>query len=71
MAFCPDKPILAGLSGGFDQYPVSALAGRHDDEDVICLTPPAVNNPHPAMQCERVVRAGQCLKKPSDIVGEL
>ena len=28
----------------------SALAGRHDDADVICLIQRAVNNPHPAMQ---------------------
>jgi hypothetical protein len=31
-------------------YLLSALAGHHDDEAVICLTRHAVNNPHPAMQ---------------------
>jgi hypothetical protein len=28
----------------------AALAGRHDDADVIRLTQRAVKNPHPAMQ---------------------
>jgi len=28
----------------------SALAGRHDDADVICRTRRTVNHPHPAMQ---------------------
>ena len=32
----------------------SALAGRHDDADVICLTRRAVNHPHPVMQSQYV-----------------
>src|SRR5712691_9631514 len=39
-----------------------ALAGRHDDEDVICLRRCVVNTPNPEMQAERVVREGGCRK---------
>src|SRR6267142_3118023 len=46
--FSPDKAILVGSSGSFAPWPVSALAGRHDDEDVICLRRCAVNTPYPA-----------------------
>jgi len=53
--FCPDNMLLAGFSGSFAQYPLPALAGRHDDGDVICLTRHAVNNPNPSMKSESVV----------------
>src|SRR4029453_18795927 len=36
--FCLDNVIWARLSDSFAPYPFSALAGREDDEDVICLT---------------------------------
>jgi len=35
--FCPDHAVLAGFSGSFAPCPLSALAGRHDDGDLICL----------------------------------
>ena len=54
ISFCLDKPILAGFLESFAPCPVSALAGRYDDEDLICLTRRAVNTPNPAMQSERV-----------------
>jgi hypothetical protein len=50
MSFCPDKPILAGFLGSFAPYPFLALAGHHDDKDVICLTQHAVNNAHTAIK---------------------
>ena len=40
----------SALPWGTVGYLLSALAGHYDDEDVICLTRHAVNNPHPAMQ---------------------
>ena len=40
------------MSGSFAPCPVPALAGRHDDADVICLTRGAVNTPHLAMRFE-------------------
>ena len=45
----------------------SALAGHHDDEDVICLTRHAVNNPHLAMQLKYVgwCEKGAVAKNPS------
>ena len=43
MSFCPDKPILAGLSGGCAPCVLPVLAGRHDDANVICLTRRTVN----------------------------
>jgi hypothetical protein len=52
MSFCPDKPILAGFLGTFAPYPFSALAGRHDNGDVICLTRRTVNSLYPAMKFE-------------------
>jgi hypothetical protein len=54
LPLCPDKVILAGLLESFAPYPFSALAGRHDNGDLISLTRPAVNSPNPAMQSERV-----------------
>jgi hypothetical protein len=36
--FCPDSEVFAGFSGSLAYYLFSALAGRHDDEDVIGLT---------------------------------
>src|SRR6266568_4115684 len=53
--FCPGNAILAGFSSSFAQCPLSALAGRHDDGDLICLARRAVNNPNPSMKAERVV----------------
>ena len=38
MAFCPEKPILAGFLESFAPCSVSTLTRRHDNEDVICLT---------------------------------
>jgi hypothetical protein len=38
--------------------------------DVICLRRCAVNNPHPIIKSKRIVRAGPCLKKRSDTVGQ-
>ena len=52
MPFCPDKLILAGFLGSFALYQLPALAGRHDDRDLIALTQRTVNNPHSAMQSE-------------------
>jgi hypothetical protein len=46
MPFCRDNALLAGFSGSFAQDLLSALAGRHDDGDVISLTRRAVNNPN-------------------------
>jgi hypothetical protein len=46
---------LSGLLMPFRPYLLPALAGRHDDEAVICLTQRTVNTPNPAMQSERVV----------------
>src|SRR5262249_54956581 len=43
LSLCPDKSILARLSGSFAPYPFSAHAGRHDDADVICLRQRVVN----------------------------
>jgi hypothetical protein len=53
--FCPDKAMLAGFLGSFALYLLSALAGRHNDADVISLIRRAVNNPNPAMKAERSV----------------
>src|SRR5215471_20294291 len=50
ISLCPDKPILAGSLGSFARCPLPMFAGRHDDEDVICLTCYPVNNQTPAMQ---------------------
>jgi hypothetical protein len=47
--------FLRKLPWGTIGYLLSAVAGRYDDADVICLTRRAVNNPHPAMQFERVM----------------
>jgi hypothetical protein len=55
LPFCPDKTILAGFSDSFAPCAVSALAGHHDDEDLICLTRRAVNTAHPAMQSHQSV----------------
>ena len=44
---------MAEFLGSFAPCSVSTLAGRLDDEDVICLTCYTVNNPTPAMQSER------------------
>jgi len=41
--------LLVGFSGSFAPYPFSAIEGRHDDEDVISLARPSVNNLNP--QC--------------------
>src|SRR5215467_14487694 len=43
--FCPDNVILARLSGRVVPCPFSMLEGRHDDENLISLTRPAVNTP--------------------------
>jgi hypothetical protein len=48
-SFCPDNALLVWFSGSVALYLLSALAGRHDDEDVISLTRRTVNNPNPAM----------------------
>ena len=52
MSLCPDKPILAGVLGSFALYQLPALAGRHDNGNLICLTRQPVNTPHPAMRTE-------------------
>jgi hypothetical protein len=41
--FCPDKPILAGFLDNFALCLFSALAGHHDDRDLISLTRRVVN----------------------------
>src|SRR5437899_3045766 len=41
--------MLAGFSGSVAQSPCPALAGRHEDGDLIALTRPAVNTQTP--QC--------------------
>jgi hypothetical protein len=53
--FCPDKALLVRFYGIFARCLLSALASRHDNEDVICLTRRAVNNPNPSMKSEGVV----------------
>src|SRR3712207_6099515 len=53
--FRPPHALLAGVSSSVAPCVFSALAGRHDDGDVICLTRRAVNTPHPSMKSERVV----------------
>jgi hypothetical protein len=50
--FCPDNVLLVGYSGSFAQCPVSALAGRHDNGNLICLTRAAVNSPNPRDQVQ-------------------
>ena len=44
MSFCPDNATVAEFSGSFAPYPFSALAGRHNDADVIL--PDAVGSQH-------------------------
>ena len=46
---------MAEVSGSFAPCPYSALAGRHDDENVICLRRHAVNTSNLVMKAERVV----------------
>ena len=71
LAPCPDKAILAGVSGSFVPCPCSVLAGRHDDPDLICLTRQPVNNPKPhAVRAWCDIGAGRCLKKQSDTVAQ-
>ena len=55
MSFCPDKPILAGFLESFAPCSVSALAGRHNDGHLICLTCYTVNTPHSALQSEQIM----------------
>jgi hypothetical protein len=66
MPFRPDNVILARFSSSFAPYLFSALAGRHDDEDLICLTRRTVNNLPPPMKSERVVlgEKGGVSKRP-------
>src|SRR2546428_542690 len=47
-----DKTTRMRLIGLPPFHRLPALAGRHDDEDVICLTCYTVNNPTPAMRSE-------------------
>src|SRR4051812_43051769 len=51
--FCPDRAILEGFSGSVAPCPLSVLAGRHDNGNLIYLTRAAVNNPNPSMKSER------------------
>ena len=64
--WCPDNALLVRLSGSSALYLLSALAGCHDDGDVICLRRQAVNNPNPAMKAESVVS-----KNPAYLKGDL
>src|SRR5215471_11200624 len=48
----PDHAVLAGFSGSFTPCPLSALAGRHDDGDLLCLTRRAGNNPHSSVKSD-------------------
>jgi hypothetical protein len=41
------------------RHTLPAFAGCHDDENLISLTRPSVNNPNPIMQSERVVLGEQ------------
>jgi hypothetical protein len=41
------------------RHTLPAFAGRHDDENLISLTRPSVNNPNPIMQSGRVVLGEQ------------
>jgi hypothetical protein len=43
------------------RHTLPAFAGRHDDENLISLTRPSVNNPNPIMQSERVVLGEQAI----------
>src|SRR3989442_8753490 len=43
------------------RHTLPAFAGRHDDENLISLTRPSVNNPNPIMQSERVVLGEQVI----------
>src|SRR5215470_11898867 len=43
------------------RHTLPAFAGRQDDENLISLTRPSVNNPNPIMQSERVVLGEQAI----------
>jgi hypothetical protein len=43
------------------RHTLPALAGRHDDENLISLTRPSVNNPNLIIQSERVVLGEQAI----------
>jgi len=43
------------------RHTLPAFAGCHDDENLISLTRPSVNNPNPIMQSERVVLGEQAI----------
>ena len=44
------------FSSSFARCPLPALAGRHNDDDVISLARRTVNNPNPAMKQKGVSR---------------
>jgi len=43
------------------RHTLLAFAGRHDDENLISLTRPSVNNPNPIIQSGRVVLREQAI----------
>src|SRR5215813_1818629 len=43
------------------RHTLPAFAGRHDDENLISLTRPSVNNPNPIIQSGRVVLREQAI----------
>jgi hypothetical protein len=73
-SFCTDKAILAWFSGTFAQCPLSALAGRHDNGNLICLLArAAVNYPYPSMksECVGLYEKGTVAKKVVFGIGEI
>src|SRR5215510_5227737 len=69
--FVPHTPPPAGADGGLPgqcppdtcspTHALPVLAGRHDDENLISLTRPSVNNPNPIMQSGRLVLGEQAI----------